>query len=449
MKVNKVSYLARQVILFPVFLFLCFVAQPLRAEEPPSKESIAKELQTEEAEPPGYGKYSDRLILIAHFSAFYTLSDLQGSNMLSGGSINGFIAPTYNFNDKNFLILMYDGEYYKKREFYSDDIGPRQRSEFQRHTIAPMFRMDFGKGSRYSITPSFFYTETYNKDIEPGDWSEGLYNHRDAGGGVDFDMRELGFGGGDGVLKLGVEFYKRRYPNYTAPRYVKTAMGKVELIGDEKDHNAAIARARYNWTNEIGFSWDAEYYLLYKKFDDNKVLNSNGRLTSTEQRDYLHSLDLKCWYIMDNMDGRLRVGLDLNGSLKDSNQNYYDGMGTLYTFDDDVFLPDFYDYRSYQIRPTISYTFALFPLTPNFAYSYQKTDYTDRRARFSNGLYKNDKQWETLEDVEIGLSYDLTKNWALLAQWQHIIARSNNDDERVYRYDYRINNYSVGVSYSF
>jgi hypothetical protein len=421
------------------------MAQSLSAEELPAEESIAEEWQTEEAEPPGYRKYSDRLMLITHLSAFYTLSDLQGSDTLSGGSISGVIAPIYRVNHKDFLILMYDGEYYKRREFYSDEIGPRQRSEFQRHTITPMLRIDFGKGSRYSITPSFFYTETYNKDIEPGGWSEGLYNYRDIGGGLDFDMRELGFNGGDGTLKVGIQIYRRDYPNYISLLDLATGIG-VEK--DEKDYDGIIARARYHWTQRFGLSWDAEYFLLYKMLDDKKVVNSNGLLTSTEQHDYLHNLDLRCWYIVDNVDGRLRVGLDLNGSLKDSSQNYYDAMGTLDLLDD-VFLTDFYDYRSYRIRPNISYTMALFPLTSSFSYAYQKTDYTDRRARFRGGFYKNDKQWETLEEVEIGLSYDLTKNWALLAVWQHIVGRSNNDDERVYRYDYRINNYSVGVSYSF
>jgi hypothetical protein len=421
------------------------MANSLWAEETPSKEPKADVLLNEETEPSGYGRVTDRLMLIAHLSASYTLSDLQGSNTLSGGSISGVIAPTYRLNHNKFLILMYDGQYYKKREFYSDDIGPRQRSEFQRHTITPMLRIDFGKGSRYSMTPSFFYTATYNKDIEPGGWSEGLYNYYDVGAGLDFDMRKLGFGGGEGTLKVGVQFYRRDYPNYVSLLDLATGIGVEE---DEKDYHGVITRARYNWTQKLGFSWGAEYSLLYKNLDDKKVVNSNGLLTSTEQRDYLHSLDLKCWYVLDNIDGRFRVGLDLNGSLKDSNQNYFDAMGTLDP-SDNVSLPDFYDYRSYRIRPNISYTFALFPLTSSFAYSYQKSDYIDRRARFSNGIYKNDKQWETLEEVEIGLSYDLTKNWALMAQWQHIVGRSNNDDESVYRYDYRINNYSMGISYSF
>lgn len=445
MKSHRVYNVSWLLTFLPILLFLCFTANPLQAEEPLSKKSSSEEPQFIEAPPVGYEKITDRLMLIANFSAFYTLSDLHGSDTLSGGAINGFIAPTYMFDDKKFLILMYDGQYYKKREFYSDDIGPKERSEFQRHTITPMVRIDFGKESRYSITPSFFYTATYNKDIEPGGWSNGLYNYRDTGAGIDFDMRKLGYGGGEGALKLGAQYYKRRYPNYTSLLDLAAGIGIEE---DEKDYHCVITRARYNWTQKTGFSWGAEYALLYKDLDDKKVVNSNGVLTSREQRDYLHSLDLKCWYILDDVDGRLRVGLDLNNSLKDSNQNYYDGMGTLDP-SNDVFLPDFYDYRSYRIRPNISYTLELLPLTPSLSYSYQKTDYTDRRAKYSTGDYKNDKQWETMEVIELKFRYDLAEDWGLMAQWQRIIARSNNDDESVYQYDYKIANYSVGVSYKF
>jgi len=445
MKSHRVYNVSWLLTFLPILLFLCFTANPLQAEEPLSKESSSEEPQFIEAPPGGYEKITDRLMLITHFSAFYTLSDLHGSDTLSGGALNGLIAPTYKFDDKKFLILMYDGQYYKKREFYSDDIGPKERTEFQRHTITPMVRIDFGKESRYSITPSFFYTATYNKDIEPGGWSDGLYNYRDVGAGVDFDMRQLGYGGADGALKLGAQYYRREYPNYTSLLDLASGIGVEE---DEKDYHGVITRARYNWTQKTGFSWGAEYFLLYKDLDDKKVVRSDGVLSSTEQRDYLHSLDLKCWYVIDEVDGRLRVGLDLNSSLKDSNQNYYDGMGTL-IITDDVFLPDFYDYRSYRIRPNISYTLALLPLTTSLSYAYQKADYTDRRARFSTGAYKNNKQWETLEEIELEFRYDLTDNWDLLAQWQRIIARSNNDDESVYQYDYKIANYSVGVSYKF
>ena len=445
--VYKLSWLLAFLL---VLLSLCFAAKPLQAEEPSPKESIAEESPPEEAEPPGYRKYTDRLSLIAHFNLFYTLSDRHGSNTIGGGGFSGLLAPTYKFNDKNFLILMYDGTYYKRRDFYSDDVGPRERTEFQRHTITPMFRIDFGEKSRYSITPSFFYTKTYNKDVEGTGWDDGLYNYRDTGGGLDFRMKELGYGGADGTLKLGAQYYKRRYPNYISLLDLASRTLGQSNLGvekDEKDYHGLLVKAGYDWSKKSGFSWGAGYYLLYKKLDDKKVVGSDGVLTSEEQEDYLHSLDLRFWRTLD-VDGGLRVGLDLNYSLNRSNQNYYDGMGTL-TLADDVPMNDFYDYNSYRIRPNISYTFALLRLTPSFAYSYQRTDYTDRRAQYSDGTYKSDKQCETQNEISLGLRYDLFEDWSVYARWQHIATRSNNADESVYEYDHTVNNYYVGVSYRY
>ena len=450
----KSSYCRFSCLLTFIALFLlpCLVAEPLLAEQKPPGESIAGESEAKEVELSGYGKEADRLILIANFEIVPTLSCLNGSGSLWGGSINGLFAPTYRLNDKNFLILMYDGQYYKKWEFYSDDIGPKARTEFQRHTLTSMLRIDFGTGRRYSITPCFFYTRTYNKDIEPGGWSAGLYNYRDTGIGLDFDIRKLGFGEGKGGLKLGAQYYQRRYPNYVSLLDLADIENKRSLFNaekDEKDYYGIIASANYNWIKEKGFSWAADYSMLYKRLDDKRAVDSNGVLSSEKQCDYLHSLKLKLSYCFDiNIDGRLAAGIDLNKGLKRSNQNYYDGMGTS-GMGDDVPTSNYYNYDSYRISPNISYTFELLPLTTSLSYSYQKIDYTDRRAKESLGAYKNEKQYETEREIDFSLTYDFDKNWKLLAQIQQIVARSNNDDERIYQYDYEITNYSVGASFNF
>lgn len=447
MKTSRTCRFSWLLTFIALLLLPCLAAEPLSAEQEPSRESMAEEVELS-----GYGKEKDRLILIANFEIVPTFSYLNGSGSLWGSSINGLFAPTYRFNDKDFLILMYDGQYYKKWEFYSDDIGPKERTEFQRHTITPMFRFDFGRGRRYSITPSFFHTRTYNNDIEPGGWSEGLYNYRDTGIGLDFDIRKLGFGNGKGSLKLGAQYYQRRYPNYVSLLDLADAKNNLSLLDtekDEKDYHGIIASVNYDWIKKRGFSWSADYSMLYKMLDDKRVVDSNGVLSSEKQRDYLHTLKLKLSYFFDiDIDGRLAAGLDLNCGLKRSNQNYYDGMGT-FDIGDDVPTSNYYDYDSYCISPKISYTFALLPLTTSLSYSYQKIDYTDRRAKESLGAYKNEKQYETEREIDFNLTYDLDKNWKLLAQIQKIAAQSNNDDERIYRYDYEITNYSVGASFNF
>jgi len=130
-------------------------------------------------------------VMSADLSAFYTRSDVSGSGDTDGGSISALLAPVYKFNDRTFFILMYDGLYYEKREFYSDEIGSKERTEFTSHSITPMVRFDFGERARYSLTPSVFHSATYNKDVETDDWDAGLYNYRDYGGGLDFDMRQV------------------------------------------------------------------------------------------------------------------------------------------------------------------------------------------------------------------------------------------------------------------
>ena len=452
MKPYTVVRLSCLLTFFGLFVLLCLTAKSLRAEEPSPKESIVEELETKEAEPSeprvysiNWEEYAERLGLIGHLDLYYTLSDRIGSDSIGGGGFSGLLAPTYKFNDKNFLILMYDGTYYKRRDFYSDDVGYKERTEFQRHTITPMLRINFGEKSRYSVMPSFFYTKTYNQDVEGTGWDDGLYNYRDTGGGLDFTMKEVGFGGMDGTLKLGAQYYKRRYPNYDSLLDLATGLG-VEK--DEKDYQGILTKAGYSWSNKSGFSWAADYFLLYKGLDDKKVVGSDGVLTSKEQRDYLHSLDFRFWRTLD-VDGGLKLGLDLNYGMNRSNQNYYDGMGTWPDLSDDVFLRNFYDYNSYGIRPNISYTFALFPLTPSFAYSYQRIDYTGRRAQRSDGTYKTDEQYEIRNETNLGFGYDLFEDWSLYARWQYIAVRSNNDDESVYEYEHTVNNYSAGMSYRF
>jgi hypothetical protein len=142
------------------------------------------------------------------------------------------------------------------------------------------------------------------------------------------------------------------------------------------------------------------------------------------------------------------VGLDLTGHLNRSNQNYYDGLGTI-TLEDDVFTPRFYDYHSYILRPNISYAFSWIPLTATFSYSYQKLKYDYRKARFKDGSYKEENAWEAQELLECIIRYDLTENWDLIGAWEYLTASSNNDDESVYRYNYRVIYYSLGIAYRF
>ncbi len=422
----------------PLVLLLIFFTTDMTYAEEPSLERVS---QPKPPAGPIHDTDLDRQKLIAQFDAFYTLSDLKHSDTLSGGSFNAVVAPTYKIKNDLMFIFMYDGNYYKKLDFYSDDIGPRERDEYIRHNFTPMLRMEIGESSRYFITPSLFYTETYNKDIKSSDWNDGLYNYRDFGAGFDFEIKELSLGNAKGTLKLGTQYYTRSYPNWESLLY----LAGLGFDGDEKDYHGIIASAEYSQKRGSNRSWSAAYSLLYKMLDDMKVVNENDALTSKKQHDYIHNLDLTAWYLLNRM---VQLGIDLNCNLKDSNQNYYDTLNTINP-EDDVFTSDFYDYISYKITPNISYIFQAIPLTATFSYSIQKTEYTDRKAQYDNGNYKAKDQSEREQDFLLDLRYDINKKWAVLGQLQQIIFRSNNDYENVYEYNYTVSNFSVGASYEF
>ncbi len=451
MRLNYLYLSSRRFSIVSLLVFLCFISGPLWAEDSIFEQSGSENVEPKESlplEPSIYSEnekgFLDRLIYIASIDAAYNLSHHEGADdTLSGGNISGIIAPRYLFNDKLSFSLMYNGNYYKKLDFYSDSVGPRARTEFQRHSLTPMFRINFGEQSNFFLVPSFFYTKTYNKDVEGGGWSDGLYNYRDVGGGLDFGAKRLGFGD-KGSLRLGIQYYKRDYPNYDSLLDLATGNGIEE---DERDYRGILGKIGYNIRQRTGLSMGLNYYLLFKKLDDKKVVDvPSGVLSSDEQRDYMHNLSLKLWYWFFEAGNGLRIGLDLNGGLYDSNQNYYDGIGTV-SIDDDVAIDNFYDYTSYLIRPNMSYTFELIPLTAGAIYSYRKTNYRDRRAQNNDGTYKNDKQFESQHVIGVFFKYDLLEKMSIYTRYQFLDVHSNNDNMSVYDYDHTVHSFYVGCSF--
>lgn len=382
-----------------------------------------------------------RFIFVAEGTFRYSLSDQEGEDTLTGGDIQAVIAPSYQLTDQTYFDFVYNGRYYKRRDFYQVDEGPFERSEFMGNTFTALMRTNFGENGRFSTAPSVFYSQTYNKDITSDDSWEGLYNYRDIGGGLDFTAGNLGFAGGMGTFGLGAQIYSRKYPNYVSLLDLATGVG-AEV--DNKDYHGVLVRTGYSWLKNLGFSWTANYSGLFKRLDTKLVVDENGLLTGDHQNDQLHTLDLSAWYLFST---GIRVGLGANFGLNDSNQNWYDARGTV-ALDDDVFIPDYYDYYFYRVSPNVSYTFGmfgLFPFTLSYAFSFQELFYTDRLARFADGNYKQDDQEDELQEHFVGLRYEYNRRLSFILQFQDITNRSNNDDERVYQYNYKIYNYFVGV----
>ncbi len=373
---------------------------------------------------------SKKLNLTAKVDAFLTYSHSQGSDSLLGGSFNALLAPHYKLNEKAIFIFMYDGSYYRKREYYSDDLGYLQRTQFQSHDFTPMVRFKLGNGSRFTLTPSCFYTATFNIDVEPEGWGDGWYNYRDIGLGLDFTDKRLGVYKFNGVLKFGFQGYQRHFPNFPSP-----------VEENEKDYTGIIMSMAYQHKSNSDLSWSTEYFLLYKMLDNKMVDDELGNPTSEEQRDSMHNFILSLGYALSKS---LEIGVDIDLELYRSNQNYFAGLFS------GGYTPNFYSYNSYGARPYLSHTFESRPVITQFSYAYHKTEYNDRIAKDSNqNLKPGENQCETQHNILFKAGYVINKNWQVISKIQRVVVDSNNQDETVYKYSYTDTSFSVGISYKY
>lgn len=448
----RLSTLSR-ILLFFFFASVSLLSGGMAAAEQPANGNTPQEILPVDAlMEENTQQSSGRTNFVANLDVFYTHTDEVDSDSLSGGGFNGLLGMGARMTDRSTFLLMYTGNYNSSLDFYTDLVGPRRRTEYQSHTITPMLKFDFGENNRYSLSPSIFYTSTYNKDVDGGSWDDGLYNYRDIGADLDFKAKGMGYGGKDGLLMLGMQYYNREYPNYVSLLDLATGIGIEE---DERDYDGLLGRIGYTWGYNIGFSWSADYYLLFRKLEGKKVVGPEGVLTTEGQEDYLHNMELWFWYVPDTQPG-LRFGLALNGRMSRGNQNYYDGLGTTLPIDD-VFIHDFYDFNSYGIRPSLSYLLPMTPLTTSISYTYQKTDYPDRLAQDSLGNYKNEELEETQNGANLRLFYDLSISLNVPPRWQvgiygryqYLKVRSNNDNESVYRYNRELHEFTAGLSFRY
>ena len=169
------------------------------------------------------------------------------------------------------------------------------------------------------------------------------------------------------------------------------------------------------------------------------------QLTDEDQKDYLHMLETKLWYFFE---GGFKIGLNLDGHFKDSNQNWFEGFNSMNPADF-IATGNYYDYFMYRVNPSISYQFRLVPLTLFAAFTYQNLNYSDRWAENSDESYKTEKQRDEMRINVLGGEYSFNENWALICQWEHIDADSNNDNETTYQYNYWADTFSIGLSTRF
>jgi hypothetical protein len=430
-KMKKIFSLAVFVGILSASILLCSLfsvkaisaAEVEKVEDSDIPEEFARTIETK-------GDSELKVIPMIDVTALGTYSGISGGNDMAGVDIKGTASPVVRIDRKNYIIPLYYGAYRKERQITVEEEGGRIYNEIMDHNGTIEYKHIFNEKVVFKLDGlgRFHYVK------EPDyDWDNGLYNYRDLGVGTSVEYFFLKDRQRRSMMSVGGEFYNREYPNYQSLISLASVTAPET---NEKDYRGYRAILKYTYTGG-GVNCDMLYSPLYKDFDDKKVINSNGILTSDTREDWFHYGNIRVSYLPKNTS--LAYGLRLTGILVDSNQNYYDSGGTI-SLTDDIYTENYYSFKSITVNPSLTYLLPIkdkkAPATFTAGYSYLYRDYDDRKAQEVNGNYTTDNQTDKIHNINFQATYPLNDNISLLALGSYTMATSNMKYQTYYQYRY-------------
>ncbi|MFH1824236.1 MAG: hypothetical protein ABH873_03305 [Candidatus Firestonebacteria bacterium] len=353
-------------------------------------------------------------------------SSVTGSNGSASGVGSLFLMPAFKFDESDYLLPIYSFN------FSASEFVIEEETLFLRrmnNLLSTGYKHKFSK----EIETKVSLDGRYNLNVETKDESfgKGLYDLYDIGGSVssayNLFLDEKPF-----PISLGVKYYQRKYPNYKS-------LDSTVVEGKEekpKDFNAINISSGWKYKFSEIYS-DLSYNLLIKDYLDSYSRTDQGLISDTKRKDIAHYLDLS---LGTPLSETTTAGLD-------SNLTYYSSNVDLYDTNKLIPLPNYYTYLSISFKPYI--TFTMGDLNLGVFYSILIRSYKDRKASESDGSYLADSQKDMENTLGLSLKYPIMQQLNAVAGISYLVSDSNMKYQEYIKYNYRILNVSVGVSYSY
>ena len=134
----------------------------------------------------------------------------------------------------------------------------------------------------------------------------------------------------------------------------------------------------------------------------------------------------------------------MNVAYNTSNQNYFDANTVQY-------FSNAYSYYSYGMGPSFNLAWgeAKHPTSVAASFNYTRFQYTERQAQDANGLYTGSHLGQNLYQAGLNGAYPIAPGFSLKAETNFYWARSNDEFEQSYAYNYRTANFLLGFTYEY
>jgi len=361
---------------------------------------------------------------------------LDGESASFDGKLDAFISPSIILNDNNELYPLYMGYYngtQDVQELAGGGVLTRQRQE---HTISLKYVRinDFDK-----IKPRISYSKALVKETKDENWGDGLFDYNTMSVGIDFEQERP-----YGTFTESYDFSSVQYPNYAS------LISEAETVIDTTTYSELSKNAGsdiLNNTNHrlaFSYTWFPEPLVMtsgfnfnYRKYDDQYIVSKDGSFKSDKRKDMSVGFDLKIQKPVKPVNLSFSAGVD----YLNSNQNSYDASRTKY-------IDNYYDYIQADLSPSVNFYFknnASF----GYALSFRKIYYSGRLAQDASGNYKSSKINQEYWLNSLYFRYPVMNNFFAKFIYAYNVSSSNMKYEAGYRYNYRANNYLIGIDWEF
>lgn len=384
------------------------------------------------------------VILIGNLTVMGSYSKVMGGNNLSGLYAATNLAPAVKLSPRDYFIPLYSGLYRKQRQIINEEEGGRLYTTLMSHNFSLMHKHLISDLITQRING--FISLNYNKETSDESFGDGLYDYRDYGLNLDYQYNLAKTETDTGTILLGGKYYFRKYPNFSTLISLAAQTASEE---DEKDQNVWGPTFRYTHKAADKLILSLGYDFLFKRFTDKHTIDSDGVLEDGKRKDQVHYFKLNADY---KLNPRFILGLNTEIELNNSNQDYYDTVETPLALGDDIFVPHYFNYNRYEIKPSLIY---IHPLTEDkniilkIAYAYTLREYNNRNIRDSQGAYKSEIQEDRIHAAYLSVNFPLSEKFSFLINADYIHNISNMEYEKYYRYDYDLYHILSGFSYKF
>lgn len=305
----------------------------------------------------------------------------------------------------------------------------------------------------YSISPAFRlkpeagFKWQFLKETRDEKWGKGLFDYQRPG----FSLEGEYIYKDPFSLRMIYDLYYIKFLNYTSlESQIGQSAGSMarEMAGanvlNSLNHAFTVSANR-----DMPWRSLAEASLMFtlRSYGEQHVIDQAGQFLSGTRSDQVGMFDFNWRFPRKNSRGvRFVPGAGVTAVVNRSNQNSYDAQKTTY-------LDKYYDYDKFRIGADV---LAQFPLSQGNSSAdlragvgWTRTGYSHRPVQDAAGLYLSDRIY--LNELTAGgsFSYPLVPGFRLTAVVQYGKQTSNMAYEKLYRYNFDVFTYLMGVMYEY